>query len=823
MLWLFAAVLATADVTLNYVPEAAICDVGLTLKGQGHRIVDFESGEDILTYQVPGGPFTEEQCKEQCCEHAPWCAGVAWEVDTQECLVVTDNLHLFAIDETFITFQTQGPQTIESAGVNLTYTGYCKDSQYPGGRETECTRAKVSAATVTNLGESMRGQMKVWGNNAMSTKVFGDVPQHEDDTFLLFSNVTLSGKTPLHNLWALRRFYLTETQCKDLCAATEWCLGVTPEGTICHMLGDSLVLLSQESLDVWTWRTDPGSHMGETRVLTLSDSDTYREFSVSMPYVRADVISVWDNLVELQDIHVNTSPQLHTWVKDSAFDTFSFECSTIETSDQFCMNSGSNCHYPYSSGLELEYPQITSVTDCRSKCGVNELWCFGWELRSNVCTLFTDKNVYYRPGTTEPFYPDNDPDANVLVCAQPGSACSSEQLLPYFLESSPGSYCELHSGSCSYDLRRLTEGACRGGGFLTDRAFKIVVPSGSGDVVDKCKQRCCEQEWCVAVEYRNPGNLYQECDFLVSDSVETFPTPGKPFMEIPRKPTGDTVCFSSIGDKLIDTNSRFVFSGKESCESFNGHPGKTIAYTEGVTQEVNTQDYCAAKCYDTEGCLGFQVKITEGTTTHDCKVHVVDTEADPSTQTRVIRGTGQSFSTDNQCWIDKDIDFYAPLEPESYTQVAHSCDISGVKQVIHRFNYDVASSFACAKICTNNPKMCRGWHSPGSSNFCALAVNWDYLNRDATSHWISGFLFEDYCEQGVCTLEDTAAISSVNREINSICLVRPGYVTPPEPEPEDDKLLQYALGGGLGGLAFLMLVCCVCGEPLEDENDYEPV
>ena len=817
---LLATTALAADITLDLVIQDAIADVPLTFKGEGHLIKDSKTGGDTITYEEPGGPFTEEQCKERCNLHVPVCGGVAWEgsggAGNGRCLILTDNVLLNYINEDEANFYSTGKTTLTSAGVDLTYVGNCKDTE-----DYACENTRLSQIRIVELRNTDLPLWRVWVGAWINLEELP--PAHNPDDYLLYPETRLGSKTVEHGIWALKTYHIDEETCKDFCSDNDWCLGIVYVGdTDCNLLGNAVTLLTREDR-LELWNDDFRNTLNNLDTNPFMHTWTYnRVFNrYTVPSFSGTLFGddIFTKIGDFSTIQLHQPVGYDTWVKSSALANFTFECGTIQGTDRFCENAGAKCYYPYSSGLELEYPNITSALECRGKCTINELWCFGWEVRSGVCTLFSDKNVYYRPGTTEPFYEDLDADS-ILSCNQPEEACTPSQLLPYFLKPDGVSYCELHSGACSYRLRKLTEGRCRGGGFNTEKAFRVVIPSDSGTVVDECKNLCCNNDWCVAVEYRNPGQLYQECDFLVDSSNDTFPTPGLPFMEVPYKPTGDTVCYSSTGEKWLDTNSRFIYSGKEQCESFNGHPGKTVDYTEAVDPNgLNKQDYCAAKCYDTDGCLGFEVDLLDDNN-HDCKVNVVDTDAPVKQQTVVIRGTGADTSLSTQCWIDKDFDFYAPLPAETYTQVGHHCDIAGVKQVIHEFNYNAAS--VCSTICTNNPKMCRGWHSPGSNNMCALAVNWDYLNRAASSHYISGHHFENHCEQETCTLEDNSAITSESRATTSVCNVRPGYVTPPPPPEDSDNTLAIAVGCSAGGLALLICCCCVFGEPPEEEG-YENV
>lgn len=806
-----------ADVALDLVLETATVDVPLTFVGEGHIIGDSKTGSDTITYEEPGGPFTEDQCKQRCNLHVPMCGGVAWESANGRCLILTDNVLMNYINEDTSNFYSSGSTTITSAGADLTYVGNCKDSSVK-----ICQFNRLSHTKVVELRSSDLPFWRVWGGVFIQQESLP--PAHNPDDYLYYPDTRLGSKEVEHGVWALKKYFVDEETCKDFCSDNDWCLGIVSVGDICNLLGNAVTLLTRDDR-LYRWDYDFVTSTAinlesDYTLYTWTVDEVFNLYNVpSLEISGPSISTVYEKIGSFSTIQLHQPVGYDTWIKSSTVSNFALECGTIQGTDRFCENPGAKCYYPYSSGLELEYPNITSVLECRGKCTINELWCFGWEIRSGVCTLFSDKNVYYRPGTTDPFYEDLDADS-ILSCNQPSDACTSSQLLPYFLKADGVSYCELHSGACSYQLRKLTEGQCRGGGFNTEKAFRVVIPSDSGTIVDECKTLCCENDWCVAVEYRNPGQLYQECDFLVDSSNDTFPTPGLPFMEVPYKPTGDTVCYSSTGEKWLDTNSRFIYSGKEQCESFNGHPGKTVDYTDAVDPNgLNKQDYCAAKCYDTVGCQGFEVDLLDDNN-HDCKINVVDTDAPVRQQTLVIRGTGDDISLSTQCWIDKDFDFYAPLPVESYTQVGHHCDIAGVKQVIHEFNYNAAS--VCSTICTNNPKMCRGWHSPGSNTMCALAVNWDYLNRAASSHYISGHHFENHCEQETCTLEDNTAITSESKATTSVCNVRPGYVTPPPPPEDSDNTLAIVVGCSAGGLALLICCCCVFGEPPEEEG-YENV
>ena len=211
-------------------------------------------------------------------------------------------------------------------------------------------------------------------------------------------------------------------------------------------------------------------------------------------------------------------------------------CPT-QTDTSYCISEYSKCISYFGNEHFVTLPIVeTSDVDyaktlCFNMCKKNKVWCQGidFDLDSLRCKLFTTDTIFFEPGidTEVPLYSiyDEYELSNAPICTyrKDYPSCSETDIFPIVPKYLDDNICAISiSGTCDANLRRHFKGHCYGNDFK-DYVYTLNTLDSNNEIISRCKELCCEVDWCNALEVLFEKEIGHECIFMVDKSNENSP------------------------------------------------------------------------------------------------------------------------------------------------------------------------------------------------------------------------------------------------------------------------------------------------------------
>jgi hypothetical protein len=247
------------------------------------------------------------------------------------------------------------------------------------------------------------------------------------------------------------------------------------------------------------------------------------------------------------------------------------ECPSV--SDQkYCLDENTECgsffgnsHFVTLERLEGQDSEYAK-TLCFDACKNNSRWCQGvdFDYNNNNCKLFTFESIFFEPGTEEvpifEVFPEYDlSEAPLCEYRKVYPSCKESDIFPIEVVDNNDNVCAITiGGECDSTMRRHYQGHCFGDGFK-DYVYVLDTSTNDNDVITKCKQICCDANWCSAMEVMFEDDIGHKCIFMVDKQRgpigDTFTTDGIVLYKETRKVNQNVefgrICYATEGS--IDT------------------------------------------------------------------------------------------------------------------------------------------------------------------------------------------------------------------------------------------------------------------------------